>query len=248
MLTTMLWVGGGLVVFLALFQRRNLRRLVSAVGGQVSKVVKWLWGMDPIAVYQAEVDRSAEEIQHAGEGLEQYRGLVSRLQRQVANGESEVARLTQKVKLYLTEKQEDKAAEYAVQLKKVQNDLAENKAQLSQYESAYQNNLKKVKYANERIRVAKEKAQKMQAELRLSKAEAETARLAQSFNVKSASLDSLGEIEEEIQRQIDNNRARGQVITDLSQDGLLEMEEQDKLEKAEARQMLENFKQEMETK
>lgn len=243
--STGFWLVVGVVALLAIFQQRNLKRFCVAVSAQFGKLFKWVWGIDPIAVYQAEVDRSAEEIQQAGEGLEQYRGLVSRLQRQVANNEKEEIRLTQKVKALLQEGDENKASEYAVQLKKVQGELAENRSQLSSYENAYNANLKKVKYANDKIRSAKEKAEKMQAELRLSKAEAEVSKLAQSFNVKTASVDGLTEIEEEIQRQIDANRAKGQVMRDLSQDGLDQMEEDEKIQRAQAKELLEQFKADM---
>lgn len=248
MFSTGVWVVGGLVVMLAIFQRRNLGRLLTAISAQFGKLFKWAWGLDPIAVYQAEVDRSADEIQQAGEGLEQYRGLVSRLQRQVANGEKEELRLTTKVKALLSENNEDRAAEEALHLKKTQAELVENKSQLQSYENAYQDNLKKVRYANEKIKGAKEKAEKLQADLRLSKAEAETAKLAQRFNINANLTSGLGEIEDEIQRQIDNNRAKGQVIRDLSQDGLDQIEEDEKLQKAEAKQLLIQFKQEMQSK
>lgn len=245
MFSTGFWVVGGVVVLLAVFQRKNLGRFLTAISAQFGKLFKYVWGLDAIAVYQAEVDRSADEIQQAGEGLEQYRGLVSRLQRQVANGEKEELRLTAKVKTYLTENNEDKAAEYAMQLKKTQTELTENRSQLSSYENAYQDNVKKIRYANEKIKNAKEKAEKMQADLRLSKAEAETAKLAQSFNINTNLTSGLGEIEDEIQRQIDANRAKGQVIRDLSQDGLDQIAEDEKLQKAEAKELLLQFKQEM---
>jgi phage shock protein A len=247
MFSTGFWLVVGLVTLLAVFQRKNLGRLLVAISAQFGKLFKWLWGIDAIAVYQAEVDRSADEIQQAGEGLEQYRGLVSRLQRQVANGEKEELRLTTKIKALLTDNNEDKAAEYAIQLRKEQAALTENRSQLKSYEDAYQDNLKKVRYANEKIKGAKEKAEKMQADLRLSKAEAETAKLAQRFNINTNITTGLGEIEDEIQRQIDSNRAKGQVIRDLSQDGLDQIEEDERLQKAEAKELLLQFKQDMKT-
>lgn len=244
---TAFWITCVVVLVLAIFQRKNLGRLLTAVSAQFGKLFRWVWRIDPIAVYQAEVDRSAEEIQQAGEGLEQYRGLVSRLQRQVANGEKEEVRLTTKVKTLLVAENEDRAAEEALHLKKTQSELAENRSQLKSYENAYQDNLKKVRYANDKIKSAKEKAESMQADLRLSKAEAETAKLAQRFNINSNVTNGLGEIEDEIQRQIDANRAKGQVIRDLSQDGLDQIEEDEKLQKAEAKELLQKFKQEMQT-
>lgn len=61
-------IGVGVVFALVLFQRRNLKRLKDAIAAQCGKFSRWVWGIDPVAVYQAEVDKSAEEIQEASEG------------------------------------------------------------------------------------------------------------------------------------------------------------------------------------
>lgn len=246
-MSVMSWiaVGGLVVLLLAIFQRKALMRCVAAIGAQFSKGSRAIWSADPVAVYQAEVDNSATEIRDATEGLEQYRGLVSRLERQVANGEKEVARLTARVKSFLASGDEGKAAEYAVQLKKAQSELEENRQQLENYKGSYQNNLKKIQFARQKIEAAKEKARKLDADLKMSKAEAETAKLAEKFNVRTNTLDGLGEIEDEIQRQIDTNRGKAEVARDLSADGLAEIEADEKAQKAEAAELLEKMKGEM---
>ena len=231
---TWLYVTAGIIVILAIFQRKTLGRIANAASAQVGKVGRLLWGFDPVAVYQQQVDNAAEEIKDATTGLEQYRGLVARLQRQVANGEKEVARLDARIKVYLNQNDEGSATNYAIQLKKNQGELEENKAQLAQYQSAYENNLKKIRFANQKIADARDKAQKLSADLKLSKAEAETAKLAQKFNCKNVSLEGVAEVEDEIQRQIDTNRAKAQVISDLSEDGLNEIAEQEAIHKQEA--------------
>lgn len=238
-------VGGLVVLLLAIFQRKALGRMCSAIGAQFAKGSRVVWSADPIAVYQAEVDNSATEIRDATEGLEQYRGLVSRLERQVATGEKEVARLLARVKSFLTSGDENKAAEYAVQLKKAQTELEENQHQLDGYRNSYQNNLKKIQFARQKIESAKDKARKLDADLKMSKAEAETAKLAEKFNVKTNTLDGLGEIEDEIQRQIDANRGKAEVARDLSADGLADIEADENAQKAEARDLLEKMKNEM---
>jgi phage shock protein A len=239
------WVGLGVLVLLAIFQRKTLGRFVTALMAQFNKLSRVLWSVDPVAVYQAEVDHSAQEISEATAGLEQYRGLVSRLERQVANGEREEARLTARVRSFLASGDENKAAEYAMQLKKAQVELGENSQQLADYRASYQNNLKKIQFARQKIETAKEKARKLDADLKMSKAEAETARLAEKFNVKTNTLDGLGEIEDEIQRQIDNNRGKAAVSRDLSADGLAEIEADERAQKTEAKELLDKMKSEM---
>lgn len=243
----MLTIGviAGVVLILAVWQRRSIRRLFAAGGAQFGKLSRWAWGMDPIAIYQAEVDKAAEEIQEAGAGLEQFKGHVARLQREVANGLRKVEDLTAKVKAMLLAGNEAKATSYVLELQTVQAKLEKDQKQLTEQELLYQTNLKKVKYANQKIREAKEKTERMQSELRLSNAEAEVARLAQNFEIKTSSIDNLGEIEDEIQRQIDANRSKGQVIHDLGNDGLEEMEHQEQIERGKAKLMLDKFKQEL---
>ncbi len=242
---TGLWIFLGVVALLAVFQRRNLMRIVEAVRAQFGKLAKLIWSADPVAVYQAEVDHSADSIRDATQGLEEYRGLVAQFERKVLNGEKEQGLLTARIKGCLTRNDENKAAEYAVQLKKVQTELVENKQQLDEYHESYQNNLKKIQFARQRIESAKEKAQKLSADLRLSKAEAETAKLAEKFNVRTNTLEGLGEIEDEIQRQIDTNRGKAQVLRDLSVDGLDQIAEEEAIQKAEAQEVLEKMKTEM---
>lgn len=173
------------VAVIALLASRHAR---AAVAGQFGNLVRYAWGYDPIAVYQAQVDSSAEEIREATKGLEEYQGLVARLTRQVADGNKEKALLETKIKNHLNAGQEDRAADLAMSLTRVEKDLSENEAQLAQYQGVYQNNLKKIRYAHQKIEEAKQKAQKLKADLKLSKAEAETAKLAQNFNVRTSSL------------------------------------------------------------
>ena len=54
----------------------------------------------------------------AREGLEQYRGLVERVSRQVANDKQHVASLEAKVKAYLQAGDRDTAAKFALELQK----------------------------------------------------------------------------------------------------------------------------------
>ncbi len=249
--TELMWgvlIAAIILVAVYLLNRTAFNRIWSAASGQVGKAGRAVWSHDPIAVYQAEVDRSAEEIAEATRGLEQYRGLVARLQRQVENGDKEVARLTARIKVALQANDDNKATEYAVLLKKAEADLAENRGQLAEYQQSYENHLKKIKHAREKIAEAKSKAQSLDAQLKMSKAEAEIANLAQKVGIKGASLEGLGEIEDEIQRQIDTNRAKAQVARDLSSEGLADLEAEERLQKEEAKAAKKADREEMRAK
>lgn len=235
----------GIVLILALTQWRNVKRIGTVVGSQFGKLSRWLWRADPLAIYQAEVDKSADEIQEAREGLAQFKGHIASLERKVTNGTKKVEELKQTIKGHLLANNENKAANYAIEFQVALTQLEKDKAELQEQQSLYEMNLKTMKFANQKIREAKEKAERMQSDLRMSKANAEISKAAQNFEIKTSSIDNLGEIEDEIQRQIDVNRAKGQVIHDLGNDGLDRMDEQEKLQQQKALELLEQFKQEL---
>jgi len=236
---------GAVVLVLAVWRRRDFARLMTAVGAQIGKLVGIAWRADPIAVYQDEVDKAAAEIGQATEGLEEYRGNVSSMERRVVKGEKDEATLMARIKVALNNNDENRASDYAVQLKQVQGELEKARANLSTHKTAYENNLKKIKYARATIEDRRRKAADLKGELRMSKADAELAKISEKFNVKATSFDGLGEVEEEIQRQIDMNKGKAQVALDLSSEGLAEIEEQEAVQRAEAKDLLEKVKAEM---
>lgn len=238
-------VVGGLALLFTVFQWRNVKRSWQALCAQVNKVSRFLWRADPIAIYQAEVDKAAEEVQQASEELAEYKGIISRLEREVANDEKEAERLKQIIKGLLQDGDEKKATNYVLDLQRVQARLEKHARLLASKKTGYEINLKKVKFANQKIREKRDKASEMQSDLRISKADARVTQLNQEFKVKTSALDGLDEIEEEIQRQIDVNQAKGQVIHDLGDDGVHDLDEEEKLQKQQATLMLEQFKREL---
>lgn len=242
-----MWLAVIAVVVLVLFvtQRKNMMRIFAAIGAQFGKLARMIWRADPIAVLQAEVDRSTEEINQATEGLEIYRGKVADYNRRVTEGEKKKAQLTAKIKALLAAGDETRAASYAVTLNETETKLVRDKEKLTGYETNYQNNLTKLKHAKDKIRSAQERVHTYKADLDLSRADAEAAKLATKFNINTNSLDGLGEVEAEIQRQIDNNQAKAHVAHDLSSDGLAEIEEEELLKKQQAQDVLAKFKAEM---
>src|SRR3970282_2374534 len=119
---------------------------------------------------------------------------------------------------YLKMGDREKASIIALQLTKAKTQLVENQAQLSQHEEAYTNNLKKIQFANKKLGELKDKIHKYDADLKMSDAEAEVAKLTQSFNMDLTT--DFGQLEDVIQRRIDTNRGKARVATDMSREGL----------------------------
>jgi phage shock protein A len=214
-------------------------KLWRAFKAQVNKVANFFWAADPIAQLQLEYDMAVEQMKGGRQGLEQYRSLVERVSRQVATNQQHVASLEAKIKAYLQAGDRDSAARFALELQKAKKELGENQAQLQMHEEAYNNNLTKIKHATSKLGTIKDKIHKYDADLKMSRAEAEMAKLAQDFNFDVTT--DFGQIESVIQDKIGLNRAKARVAADLSGAGLEDVKREQAMEKTMADQALRDF-------
>lgn len=219
------------------------KKMWRAVAAQFNKLANMFWTADPIAQMQYEYDQAVEDLKSGRTGLEQYRALVERCSRQVAGDQAHVKNLEAKVKAYLQAGDRETAGKFALELKKAKDEMAENQAQLEMHERAYDNNVKKIKAAGSRLKKVKEKIMKYDAELKMSRAEAELAELAQSFNFDVTT--DFGQIEEVIQDKIGLNRAKARVAADLSEEGIVDIEREEAMESALADDALRAFEVDM---
>ena len=219
------------------------KKLFGALRAQLNKLANFFWEADPIAQMQYEYDLAVEQLKEGRVGLEQYRGLVERVSRQVKDGENNVTKLTAQAKAYLKAGDRETAGSFALQLTKAKTSLEENKQQLAMHEQAYSNNLKKIQFANKKLVEVKDKIQKYDAELKMSEAEAEVAKLTQSFNMDVTT--DFGQLEDVIQRKIDANRGKVRVAADLSAEGLGRIDAEERMEKSMADDALKDLEVEL---
>jgi len=104
-----------------------------------------------VAQMRYEYDRAVEQLKEGRTGLEQYRGLVERVTRQVAANRGHVQKLEAETKAYLKVGDRTTAAKFALELQKAKEELVANEQQLQMHETAYGNNLKKIQHANEKL-------------------------------------------------------------------------------------------------
>jgi phage shock protein A len=218
-------------------------KLWRALRAQFDKLANFFWTADPIAQMQYEYDSAVEQLKTGREGLEQYRALVERVSRQVAAELTHVKMLEAKIKSYLQVGERDTAAKFALELQKAKQELGENQAQLKMHEDAYNNNVTKIKHATKKLSDVKAKIQKYDADLKMSRAEAEMAKLAQSFDFNITT--DFGQIEDVIQDKIGLNRAKARVAADLSSEGLVDIKREEAVEQAMADQALRDFEVQM---
>ena len=210
-----------------------------AIRAQLNKIANIFFEADPIAVMQLEVDQATERLKEGRKGLEMYRGLVETVARQVASGTANASQLEAQIKAHLKAGNREVAGQLALQLQKTQSEVEKNKAQLEMHEGAYQNNLLKIQKANKDIVKVRDKIQQYNAELKMSAAEAEIAQISESFDMNMTT--DFGQIESVIQKQIDNNRGRARVASDMSSKGIEAIKAEEAAEKAMADDLLSKY-------
>jgi phage shock protein A len=220
-----------------------LGKFWNAIRGQLNKIANIFWEADPIAQMQYEHDLAVEQLKEGRKGLEMYRGLVERVTRQAANSRSHAQQLEAETKAYLKAGDRDTAAKFALELQKAKKELAQHEEQLQMHETAYENNLKKIKHASHKLGEVRERIQKYDAELKMSAAEAEVAKLAESFNMDITT--DFGQLEQVIQGKIDKNRGKARVAADMSSEGLASVEAEERMQKAMAEDALTQFEAEL---
>ena len=218
-------------------------KFFGAIRAQLNKLANFFWEADPIAQMQYEYDLAVEQLKEGRQGLEQYRGLIERVSRQVKDGETQVAKLTAQAKAYLKAGDRTTAGNVALQLTKARTALEENRQQLAMHETAYSNNLKKIQFANKKLVDVKDKIQKYDADLKMSSAEAEIAKLSQTWNLDVTT--DFGQLEDVIQRKIDANRGKARVAADLSNEGLDKIHAEERMEQSMADDALKDLEVEL---
>ena len=128
-----------------------LGKLWKALAAQMNKVANFFWTADPVAQLQYEYDKAVDQMKEGREGLEQYRALVERVMRQADGDRQHVASLEARIKAYLQAGERETASRFALELQRAKKDLVENEAQLKLHESAYGNNVTKVKHATKKL-------------------------------------------------------------------------------------------------
>ena len=214
-------------------------KMFGALRAQLNKLANYFWEADPIAQMQYEYDSAVEQLKEGRVGLEQYRGLVERVNRQVKDGETHATKLEAQAKAYLKAGDRETAAKFALELQKARTQLEANRQQLAMHEGAYQNNLKKIQHANKKLADVKSKIQQYDAELKMSEAEAEVAKLSASFDLNVTT--DFGQLEQVIQGKIDANRGKARVASDLSQQGIADIDAEERMEQSMAEDALKDL-------
>lgn len=240
------WTISAIVIFgaflLYFLNRTAFSRLRSVASSQVGKVAKNLWSLDPLAVKNAEIDRKAEEVADATRALEECQGNIKATERSIESGEKEFNRLQAIAEQFTKENNDTKALEALTQQDEVKVKLERNRKALTNYQNTYDAFLTKMKYAKKKIYELRREASDQGVRLQMSKAEANLDKLAALVGKDNLNFDNFNEIDQEIESQIDANKAKGQVASDLARDGLEEIQAEERARTSAAKDRLAELK------
>ncbi len=218
-------------------------KMWAAFRAQLNKLANVFFEADPVAQMRYEYDRSVEQLKEGRTGLEMYRALVEKVTRQVKTNEAHVAKLEAQTKAYLKAGDRETAAKFALELEKAHAESKQNQEQLAMHEGSYENNLKKIQNAMKKLGDVRNRIDKQEADLKMSEAEAEVAKLAEQFNFNVTT--DFGQLEDVMQKKIDRNRAAVRVSADMSQEGIASIEAEERMEGQMAEDALKRMEVEM---
>lgn len=195
-----------------------------------------------IALAETKLVQATEKLKEARHGLVSYQALVLKVQQQVDSEKSRIVSLTGQIKNHLSAGREEMAAQLALQLAQVRNDVTLNEEQLEQHRQNYENNLLRMKAALKDIETAKKELEKKKAALQMEQALAEVSETAGALNTPFDVSTDIGSILTRVDDQIHKARARTKVASDLGDQGIQELKAKMQVDKAHAKELLQQFK------
>lgn len=228
------------VIFgLFLLNKSAMKKFKIAFSALLGKGADNALKIDPVAVYRERLGKAAEDLKAAVTLLETHAALDKQLKRKLEIQQNNHKIIENNIKKHISEP--DVAEKYALNLAKLEEDMAHTKTKLASSEKTYAQQVSRIKDLKELIHSYKDKANQLQADLQTSKAEAEISALTQKFNSDSMGLDDLKEVENIIQDQIDQNESKSAVAQDLHIPDVKEEILNDE-RKEKAKEIMERFK------
>jgi len=216
------------------------KRISNLVRGFLSLFVSGLERRNPEALLEVEKENLRKQIAQYNQGLASHAGLCERLMNQVKKLENEERELRAKTAANLKVGNRDAAAQYALRLQSCQRELAENRTQLGQAETTYQDLNKARDVAISAAKAKIESLQRDLGDLKVKKATAELTEMASGMISQiGGSGDTLNRLHEMVTEEKEKAAGRVRVAKDSMNMG--EVYLKDAEQKALADQALADF-------
>lgn len=190
-------------------------RMINLFKGFLGLFISGIERKNPEALLELEKENLREQVAKYNQGLASHAGLCERLMAQVKKLEAEERDLRAKTGAHLRAGNREAAGQYAMRLQTVQRELAENRTQLEQAESTYQNLLKARDVA---INAARAKIENLKAsitDMKMKQAMAELHEMsAGMISTIGGSGDTLDRLTEMVHEERDKAAGRARVARD----------------------------------
>jgi hypothetical protein len=215
-----------------------LQKFWSAFVAQINKVANLFWEADPVAQMRYEYDRAVDQLKEGAAAWSSTAGWSS-----ASRGRSRPTLPRPEARSRDQGLPQGRRPRNGGQVRaraaEGQRAAGGERAAAANARNGYGNNLKKIQHANEKLIELREKIQKYDAELKMSAAEAEIAKLSETFDMNLTT--DFGEIESVIQQKIDQNRGKVRVAADLSERGIAEIKAEERMQGQLAEEALRSF-------
>lgn len=217
-----------------------MARISNLFRGFVSLFVSNLERKNPEALLELEKENLRKLIAQYNEGLAAHAGLSERLMSQVRKLEHEKDELTAKATAHIKAGNRQLAGQYALRLQTVERELQENRTQLEQEETAYENLVRTRNLAVEEAKRKIEGISRSIGDLKVKRATAELHEMAAGMVAEiGGSGDTLNRLQEMVEEEREKAAGRARVAKDALDVGDLEVQEIE--QNALADQALANF-------
>jgi phage shock protein A len=216
------------------------KRLANVIRGFFGLFVTGIEKRNPEALLELEKENLRKQISNYNQGLAAHAGLSERLMTQIRKLENEERDLRAKASANLRAGNRDAAGSYALRLQTTQRELTENRGQLEQAETTYNELLKARDIA---VRAAQDKIAALKTSLDDLKVKRATAELTEMASGMITSIGGSGDTLDRLHKMVEEERevaaGRARVARDsLNTSDLLVKDEE---QKALAEQALADF-------
>lgn len=216
------------------------QRIVNLFKGFVGLFVSDLERSNPEALLELEKENLRNQISKYNAGLASHAGLSERLMAQVRKLESDESELRAKATANLRAGNRDAAAQYALRLQTVSRELVENRTQLEQAETTYQNLLKARDVAVSNARAKIEGLKSAITDMRMKQAMAELNEMsAGMISEIGGAGDTMDRVTEMVNEERDKAAGRARIARDSMDFSDVQLKESE--QKALADQALADF-------
>jgi len=180
-----------------------LLRIMNLIRGFLGLFVSGMEKANPEALLEVEKENLRLQISKYNDGLASHAALCERLMSQTRHLEAEERDLRAKAGANLRAGNRDAAAQYALRLQSVQAELAENRKQLEQAETTYQN---LVKARNVAVQAAKAKLESLKSAITDMKMKKALAELTEMSTAMIGSIGGTGDTMDRLAEMVNEER------------------------------------------